>query len=188
MRLPGIRKKSIRWLSVMFMALLAAGGITALAAPGTAFALGPGKVCMYLAPNAVGGLGHVGWEFQEPGRGYWYGATEDANTTWIRFSTSENQVHADFKNYAPGYYSEYRCHSTSVSAVGAAETQANATKTNGYWIPGNDCLTKAASIYGAYDSSLDFMWAATFNYPGPKAYFNNFLPAPGVSWGPIHYL
>jgi len=191
MRLRGIRRKSTRWLSIVFMASLVAGGITVLAAPGTAFALGPGKVCMYLAPNALPlDIGHVGWEFQEPGRGYWYGATEDSSTTWIKFATSENQVHADFKNYSPGEYTEYRCHSTSVSAVGAAEKQANATATNGYNPPFNDCLSKAASIYAAYDSSLDFMWVATQDpsYWEPTVYFYDFLSLPGVNWGPIHYL
>jgi hypothetical protein len=191
-RMPGIRGKG-RWLSAVVAASLAAGGIISFVAPGTAYALGPGKVCLYLAPSGAVGQGHVGFEFQEPGRGYWAGATETPSSSWLQFESSETTIHALFKNamagqHNAGYYTEYRCHSTSVSSVGAAITQAKATFTNGYFIPTNDCETKAVSIFAAYDSSNGNLWPGTVSNPSPNTFFLSYLSLPGINWGPIHYL
>ena len=197
--LLGIRGKSVRWLSALFATSLAAVGVTSFVAPGAAWALGPGKVCLYLAPSGsqVGPieLGHVGWEFQEPGRGYWAGATETATEHWMTPSavSSEDQIHALFKNAMPGehdagYYTEYRCHSTSVSSVGAAIANAKASLSNGYFIPVNDCLTKAVSIFQAYDSGNNNLVPGLAADPAPLYFFNIYLSTPGVNWGPVHHL
>jgi len=126
---PRLRAKGFRRLSALLATAVAATGITFFVAPASAWVLGPGKMCLYLAPSGAQAgpiaLGHVGWEIQEPGRGYWAGATEQGTgkpvDTWILSSPSEDTIHSYFKNelsangkvqHYAGYYLYYRCHST----------------------------------------------------------------------------
>ena len=187
-RLPGIQGKSIRWLSILVATSLAAVGITSFVAPEAAWALGPGKVCMYLAPSGADNLGHVGWEVQEPGRGYWAGSTEAAGETWIVDETSETAIHNDFKYagyyHSANYYTMYRCHSTPTSAVGAAIAKARA-EANSYNVVFDNCLTKSIDIFNAYYSPTNLPWGV--RWP-PVEYFDVALSYPWVNWGPIHYL
>jgi hypothetical protein len=93
-------------------------------------------------------------------------------------------MRAAFKAARGGrYYTQFRCHATPDSSVGAATTQANATKYNGYNGLFNNCLTKAISIYNAYwvSASLGRMgngWATP-----PNSYFNNL--GFNYGWGPV---
>ena len=200
--LAGKRRKGLRWLSVLFATSMAAASISTFVAPGTALALGPGKVCLYWAPTGAQfgfvDFGHVGWEIQEPGRGYWAGATEQdsglPSDSWMVDASSETTIHTDFsgdfyqhgkKQHSAGYYVGYRCHSTPSSSVGAAITTANQMASNGYTVITNDCLTKAVHIFTSYDSSNNVMWPGTASYPYPNGYFVTYLSQ--IGWGPIHY-
>src|SRR5438270_12566616 len=55
----GIRKR-LRILVIAVLPLVAGLGVE-VAASAPAFALGPGSACMFNAPNAAAGFGHVGW-------------------------------------------------------------------------------------------------------------------------------
>src|ERR1017187_227116 len=158
-RITRLRRKLISFFiatTVVMIGLVTFGITPAMAAP----ALGSGEMCMFDAPNgapiAAGyAAGHVGWGFEIGSSGRWtYGSTEtgDGNPsgTWIQ-SGSETNMRAAFKAARGGrYYTQFRCHATPDSSVGAATTQANATKYNGYNGLFNNCLTKAISIYTAY--------------------------------------
>jgi hypothetical protein len=191
----GIKRKRIRRLCALLATAATSAGILFFVAPASAWALGPGKSCMYLAPSGASGLGHVGWEVQEPGKGYWAGSTEQGtgnpSDSWIVFATSETTIHNDFKyalsangkvQHSSGYYLYYRCHSTTTSAVGAAIAEARSLET-GYNLLNNNCLTKSVAIFTTYwggdNLQSGFLW-------GPNGYFYNYLPT--VNWGPIHDL
>jgi hypothetical protein len=191
-RITRLRRKLISFFiatTVVMIGLVTFGITPAMAAP----ALGSGEMCMFDAPNgapiAAGyAAGHVGWGFEIGSSGRWtYGSTEtgDGNPsgTWIQ-SGSETNMRAAFKAARGGrYYTQFRCHATPDSSVGAATTQANATKYNGYNGLFNNCLTKAISIYNAYwvSASLGRMgngWATP-----PNSYFNNL--GFNYGWGPV---
>lgn len=147
-------------LVVAVCALAAAAGMTALSG-GTAYALGPGRVCMFNAPDAAAGFGHVGWAFEEGTTGHWYfGSTDDNaagdpyvpagayNGAWIGsgdFSTTTSA----FARSSIGY-TRYRCLNTATSAVGGAVQQGNAAKGWGYNVYRNNCLDHAYVILTTY--------------------------------------
>lgn len=191
---PSHRQRGMRKLAALLLTALIATGFAAVLVPGSAWALGAGKYCLYVAPSGAYGQGHIGWEVQEPGKGYWAGSTEadsgDPVDTWILFSSSETTIHSFFANaltangklqHGAGYYTEFRCHSTTTSAVGAAIAQARAS--TGYNVVWDNCLTKSVSILTTY-------WGGDHLDSGilrqPNAYFFTYLPT--VNWGPEHFL
>ncbi|WP_433178089.1 hypothetical protein [Actinoallomurus sp. CA-150999] len=128
---------------------------------GTAYALGPGRICMFNAPSAVLGAGHVGWAFEVGTSGQWvFGATDDNaagdyavppgqyNGAWTGsgdFTAARNT----FRDSSIGY-TRYRCKNTPTSAVGGATQLANDAKNWGYTAFGNNCLDHAWTILTAY--------------------------------------
>lgn len=186
-------RRGLRRVIAMMLTALAAAGIIVVAQPGSAWALGAGKYCLYLAPAGADNLGHVGWEVEEPGKGYWAGSTEtssgDPSDTWIYFASSEDTIHGYFKwglwangklQHSAGYYTEFRCHSTSASAVGAAIDKARELA-SGYELFTNNCLTKSVAIFTTYWDGDHLAPAA---YTTPKDYYYYDLP----TWGPEHLL
>jgi hypothetical protein len=176
-----------------------------LAHPTPALALGPGKVCMFNAPNGVTvgpfALGHVGWSYQIGGTtSFTYGATENGggslfvppggNTqSWSHTGSGTDSLNA-FKNagnfHSANYYTRFRCLSTSTSSVGAANRAVSAEASNGYFILTNNCLTKAIAIFAAYGVTLPPGFVPG-NPPipiSPNYYFDNLL----IGFGPVHTL
>ncbi len=50
---PRLRATGLRRLSALLATAVAATGITFFVAPASAWALGPGKMCLYLAPSGA---------------------------------------------------------------------------------------------------------------------------------------
>jgi hypothetical protein len=177
-------------LALLLCALLAAAGATALGG-GTAYALGPGRVCMFNAPDAAGGAGHVGWAFEVGTSGQWvFGSTDDDpagdpfvrpgddNGAWTQ-SGDFTAARTAFQNSSIGY-TRYRCKDTPTSAVGAAVQQADAAKSWGYSVVFNNCLDHAYNILDAYRGDvMPRPWLTIL----PDDHFVGGLTKYG--WGPI---
>jgi hypothetical protein len=194
-RITHLRRKIISLFAaaaVVTIGLITLGVTPAMAAM-AAPALGNGEMCMFDAPNGAPiapgySAGHVGWAFEIGSSGRWtYGSTETSSgnpsDTWIQSGSLSNMLTAFRVARGGRYYTKYRCHATPDSSVGAATTQANLTKYNGYNGLFNNCLTNAISIYNAYwvSSVLGNMgngWATP-----PNSYFNNL--GFNYGWGPV---
>ena len=159
----GIRKR-LRILVIAVLPLVAGLGVE-VAASTPAFALGQGSACMFNAPNAAAGFGHVGWAFEVGSSGQWvFGSTDDNaagdpyvppgqyNGAWSR-SGSFSAGLAAFRASSIGY-TRYRCVSTPTSAVGAAVQQANAASGWGYTLIGNNCLDHTYRILTTYRGGI----------------------------------
>ena len=153
-------RKRIRFLMAAVLPVVASFGIL-IAKATPAFALGAGRVCMFNAPNAASGFGHVGWAFEVGTSGQWvFGATDDDpagdpyvaqgnyNGAWSS-SGNFNAALGTFRASTIGY-TRYRCVNTPTSAVGAAVQQANAAPGWGYTLFGNNCLDHAYRILTTY--------------------------------------
>jgi hypothetical protein len=173
-----------------------------------ALALGPGKVCMFNAPNGVTAgpvaLGHVGWSYQIGGTtSYTYGATDGTGSPFIGSGQNTNSWHQTgsgddalnmFRSGGPFHdetYTRFRCHSWPTSAVGAANNMVARMEGNGYSILDNNCLTKAIAIFAAYGvnnlppGSIPGTIPPFLPTPiSPNFYFDNLL----TNFGPVHYL
>jgi hypothetical protein len=151
------------------IAVIGVGGSFSL----PAFAAGGGRVCIFFAPSGGGGLGHVGWAFQDGVSDHWYyGATENtsgqavtsSSGAWMRDGTKQVMLETfagqldPVKSLHPGqqYYTQYRCKSTASSNVAAAVQTAQKIPQLGYNVVYNeqDCLTQAQMVLESYDSSV----------------------------------
>jgi hypothetical protein len=152
-------------LMIFACALTVAVGMTGLLGASAAYALGPGQVCVFNAPNAAFGNGHVGWAFEVGISGQWiFGATDDNaagdpyvppgafNGAWVG-SGSGAAARAAFRA-SPIGYTRYRCINTLTSAVGGAIQQANAAKGWGYTLFTNNCLDHAYRILSTYRGNV----------------------------------
>lgn len=169
----------VRKLMVAVVIAVSVLSVTLLEAPiHPAYALGPGRVCIFLAPSGAIGFGHIGWAFRVDQQDDWiYGATENPsgqqqvlpgayNGAWIRESSWNTMVvtfasdlpnigNAQYPYYHKAhYYTEFRCKDTSTSAVGSAYQTAQNIQNQGYTLDTNDCLTDAINVLTAYDGSL----------------------------------
>ncbi len=176
---------STRWprraLALLLALLLTGAGLATTGGPGRptpAYALGPGQVCVFLAPTGASNLGHVGWAFLEGGTSNWiFGATEnrsgrpfvkpgDNNDAWVSngpWAGPRGSVLATFAGqlvsggtvyHGAGYYTMYRCQHTSSSSVGAAVARANAIKGYGYGVVTDNCMDHAYNVLTTYGASL----------------------------------
>jgi len=207
---------SARWprraLALLLALLLTGGGLAmtgGAARPTPAYALGPGRVCVFLAPQGapLAGFyaGHVGWAFLEGGTSNWiFGATEnrsgwpfvkpgDNNYAWVSNGPWDS-VLATFAGqlviggtfyHGADYYTQFRCQNTSNSSVGAAVARANAIKGYGYGFVTDNCLDHAYNVLTTYGGSMV--------YPASNSGFwtpNGWFAALGVfsGFGPVSYL
>jgi hypothetical protein len=169
-----------------------------------------GQVCMFNAPLGGPDLdylpagyrhpGHVGWAYQRVGTSDWtYGATENGpylthpnepTINWEKTMTFQ-QMLDDFKGkltrgttvlHQRGYYTRYRCISTTLTSLGAADAEVGITDSTIFDGLTNNCLTRSILIFQAYSNALDGLnpgtaWA-------PNYYFQSLL----TGFGPIQYL
>jgi len=177
--------------------------------PHAAYALGPGQVCVFLAPQGapIAGLytGHVGWAFLEGGTSNWiFGATEnvsgrpfvkpgDNNYAWVSngpwagtrgsvLATVAGQLAIGGTVYhGAGYYTMYRCQNTSNSSVGAAVARANAIKGYGYGFVTDNCMDHAYNVLTTYGGSMIYP-AVNTQYWTPNGWFFLGLHS---SFGPV---
>ncbi len=172
-------KRITRHLVPLAVAVTLALGAGVVAHPGhAAYALGPGRVCVFLAPTGAFNLGHVGWAFLEGGTSNWiFGATEnrsglpfvkpgDNNYAWVLngpWAGPRGSVLATFAGqltlggtvyHGAGYYTQVRCQNTPSSAVGAAVARANAIKGYGYGVVTDNCMDHAYNVLTTYGASL----------------------------------
>lgn len=135
------------------------------------YALGSGRVCVFLVPSAVPlaniPLGHVGWAFRVGQSDHWvFGATEDKSGSpsvdaggnidaWVS-DGNEAYVEATFYNKGPYHderYTEFRCKDTPDSAVGSAiQVARNISKGGYYWLT-NNCLDHTFHVLNTYYGS-----------------------------------
>lgn len=178
-------------LAILACSLTGAGASMTMLGVGPAYALGSGEVCMFNAPNAAAGLGHVGWAFEVGSSGKWiFGATDDDaagdpyvapgsyNGAWVG-SGGFGAVSSAFRASTIGY-TRYRCHATPTSAVGGAEQQASAAKGWGYTLIGNNCLDHAYRILTTYRG--DVMPSPALTIIPNDAFVGGLSSA---RWGPI---
>ncbi|WP_410812856.1 RICIN domain-containing protein [Micromonospora sp. 067-2] len=158
----------------------------AVAVTGTpAYALGPGRACVFLEPAGaeIGTVfgpahaGHVGWAYLIGGTSTWvYGSTENPNGD-MRIEPGEfngawsaqgdwNHVLRDFTNqtYFPGTdrqpqpahpYTRYKCRNTPTSAVGAANEQVARNASAGYMTTYNNCLDAVFRVLKVYGATMN---------------------------------
>ncbi len=200
-----------RWtLALLITVGLAVPGLTVtggLARPTPAYALGAGRVCVFLAPSGAYNLGHTGWAFLEGGTSNWiFGATEnvsglplvkrgDNNYAWVTngpWAGAHGSVLATFAGrltlggtfyHGAGYYTQFRCQNTPSSAVGGAIARANAIKGYGYAVVTNNCMDHAYNVLATYGGSLA---NPASGYLTPNGWFGALGIASG--FGPISYL
>jgi hypothetical protein len=180
------------------------GGLQVVAAP-AALALGPGEVCAFIAPSGAAGLGHPGWGYQIGGTSQFiYGATENEGNKafvnsgqdigyWDRQGTFNQMINAFHDPTQPtinrrgvGYYTTYKCITTTTSAVGAANTQRHQARCGGYSVFFNNSLDHTYNVLHAYNGSVPMPKPA--DQPVPSNWYDqlgNPFFFPGWS-GPIN--
>jgi hypothetical protein len=128
----------------------------------------PGRVCIFASPQAVGGLGHAGWAFRTkltgPDEEWTVGATEAPDRTWSTAGLTSHQALAAFQSgeVSAGEYRVYRCQDTAQAdsaAAGAKAQQVDTRNGGGYFLIGNNCLTKSVAILDAYGSTAPMLAA-----------------------------
>jgi len=192
--------RSIRWPLTMatgtgIVALVAITSVL-VATPDLAYAKGPGRACVFIAPSEANGLGHVGWGYQVGGTDtYVYGATEGPTSWWPgapngawKATGPWPQVLADFAGANPNvtnHYTQYRCKTVRDSAVGAANDQVNHVLQSGYFVFWWNCLDDMIRVLNAYGADLP----PAADYPIPNRYFHQALEEWGASpWSGIEHL
>jgi hypothetical protein len=177
----------IRIRTLIVGALLSAvASLSAVGLAAPSYALGPGEVCMFDAPSGAEVLGanygHVGWGYLIGGSTTWvFGATESATYHWHTsgdWNTMLSIFSGNRYGHAAGYYTKYKCKTTSTSSVGAANTAVSTSESNGYDALTNNCLTKSVAIFNAY-YGFNLYWGG---YEGPNYYFDN------LAWPGPYYL
>jgi hypothetical protein len=188
--LTQIRRKLTIAVSIAASIVVAIIGMTVVATT-PAYALGAGTVCMFNAPTgaALGPLheGHVGWAFREGNTTTWeYGATENASTNW-RGRGDQNAMFNTFrqrKGNATPYYTQWRCHASPNSSVGAASTEVDQLNKQAYTLLSDNCLTRSIEIFKAYDgTTFDVMPSGYAT--APDGYFD---ALDQLGFGPVHPL
>lgn len=137
----------------------------------------PGRVCMFLAPENVFGLGHVGWAYRHADGKLWdYGATSYDERPW-RASNSLEQMLSDFRNReaAPSSFLYFRCRSTAEDDEAAAKAAADTSDSEPYNLITSNCLTRSLRIFHAYDGSADLASLGSGLLTAPRWYFDHDL-------------
>ncbi|GAA3677227.1 hypothetical protein GCM10022224_046750 [Nonomuraea antimicrobica] len=186
-------KITVKRAVVALCALVTAGSATA-SVGSPAYALGPGRVCMFLSLTGVPVLGHVGWAFRIDDSPQWIFGSTDSNEAgdrhvpkgafngaWWRRGTFDT-VKSVFRTNRIDY-TRYRCKDTPTSAVGAAAALAKDAKKWGYDLFENNCLDHAAKILNTYRGAVA---PAPWSYPVPSEYFAVGLKRSG--WEPARQL
>ena len=173
------------------LALAAAGfaaDSSALASASTTTARSdtPGRVCMFLAPEHVFGLGHVGWAYRWSDAQNWdFGSTTGSTASWHK-SGAFADVLKGFHD-APdssGPYKSYRCRNTTGHDQAAAAAKADQVAAEPYDILTNNCLTRSLEIFETYDTSGGLTSLGEGKLTAPRWYFEHdldgFEPAAGL--------
>jgi hypothetical protein len=127
-------------------------------------AAGSGMAMIFQRPNAVAGLGHVGWGFYDPTAGTWtYGAVEGAgssgsgsaspvipagspNGAWSATGSWSDMITAmNNGGYATGVNI-----TTPTANVAAAQASAASEPAEGYALLGNNCADATDAVLTAY--------------------------------------
>ena len=137
----------------------------------------PGRVCMFLAPDHVFGLGHVGWAYRETDAATWeFGATSGADASWHK-SGSFTDVLTGFRNGgdSSGPYRSYRCKDTVGHDDVHAAAKVEQLEAEQYDIFTNNCLTRSLEIFEVYDDSGGLANLGAGRLTAPRWYFDNDL-------------
>lgn len=137
----------------------------------------PGRVCMFLAPEHVFGLGHVGWAYRETDGATWeFGATSGADSSWHK-SGPFTEVLTGFRNGgdSSGPYRTYRCKDTVGHDDVRAAAKVDQLEAEQYDIFTNNCLTRSLEVFQAYDDSGGLAALGAGRLTAPRWYFDNDL-------------
>jgi hypothetical protein len=142
-----------------------------------------GQAYVFIKPQNVVGLGHIGWGFQLTDGSYYAGSTE-ANTkgivrTYIRLAGQDNdfwgemflgeaQMLTKMKNLG---YSAYKRVTVKNPSISSAKARAQRTMMAGFQGISNNCLDHTYLILEGYGVK-DMPWKQT--NPTPNGWFNAF--------------
>jgi hypothetical protein len=132
---------------------------------------------MFLAPDHVFGLGHVGWAYRRgDGRNWDYGSTKGTTSSW-RKSGAFADVLTGFRDAkdSSGPYTSYRCRNTDGRDPDRASAKADQVAAEPYDILTNNCLTRSLEIFEAYDTGGDLNSLGEGKLTAPRWYFDNDL-------------
>lgn len=132
---------------------------------------------MFLAPENVLGLGHVGWAYRHADGILWdYGATSFQDQPW-RATGSLDRMLADFRSreQPPGSYVFFRCRGTAADDEAAAKAAADASDAQPYNLFTSNCLTRSLKVFHAYDGTPDLASLGSGLFTAPRWYFDNDL-------------
>jgi hypothetical protein len=169
-------RRSVARISALTAAVLAPVLAPVLAA-GPGRAEQPGRVCMFLAPDNVHGLGHVGWGYRRADGVRWdYGSTAFGDPPW-RASGPLPQMLADFRDREtpPDSYLYMRCRSTDRADDAAAGLAADSADAEPYNLFTSNCLTRTLVVFHAYDASADLASLGDGLFTPPRWYFDHDL-------------
>jgi hypothetical protein len=157
---------------------LAVVGVLTHPSAATAATASPGRVCMFSAPNEVGGAGHVAWAFRT-GADRW---------TWGSFSSkgktgASNWTWAAVRAYfaAPGRrYASFRCKDThGMQSTAATQTWKKFGVYGKFDGAVHNCLTAGIAVFRAYTPELRSLPSGVGW--GPKYYYTKALPQYGFA-------
>ena len=140
-----------------------------------------GRAYVFRRRNSAIHLGHVGWGIQTPG-GYYCGATEgkgdrpsippgEDNGCWTQDCADERQMMAAMRRLK---YEDYKCIAVGECRPEAARNTADAQRTGGYSIAGNDCLDHVVAILRNYGLSDEDAPLARWLNAEPNYWFERF--------------
>jgi hypothetical protein len=132
---------------------------------------------MFLAPDHVFGLGHVGWAYRDDDGSTWdFGSTLSAASSWHKAGAFP-AVLAGFHDAADssGPYRAYRCRDTAGHNAARAAAKAAEVGAQAYHILNNNCLTRSLAIFEAYDDTGGLASLGAGRFTAPRWYFDNDL-------------
>jgi hypothetical protein len=132
---------------------------------------------MFLAPEHVFGLGHVGWAYRSADATSWgFGSTRSASASWHKTGTFAD-VLSGFQGAgdSSGAYKAYRCRNTDGHNEPAAGARADQVEAEDYDVLTNNCLTRSLEIFHAYDDTGGLASLGEGRLTAPRWYFDHDL-------------
>lgn len=187
MRIGG---KALATLVGMAALLTGTSAVPAQAAP-------LGRVCMFEAEHAVGGMGHASFAIKVRGESdHWIygsyaaaGAIDGPSGGWIKGGTwaAARGHFTAVRDDGAKYYTRYRCVNTRDGNHKEAQAWYRTVKGRDYNVATNNCLHMAMAVFKGYSSILNKdrrLESATGNTP--NQYYTEVLPKAG--WEMSHRL
>jgi hypothetical protein len=159
---------------VIVSAVFALSGVSVATATASS-ASTSGAACVFNAPTAVLGLGHVGWGFELPGGNWEFGANDGGtelggvtgpSKTWYQAGNLANML-ATFTK--AGNYTQYRCATVSASNASAAQVDVINEQYELYIPPISDCESQTDTVLGKYGVQN---LPGDLRHPSPNVWFS----------------